>query len=471
MQQRLKIFISLLIPILILLVPKTWIPIDHISIIEHRFMAIFFLAMFLWVLEPIPIYATSILIVVLQLVMVSDHSLVFFMKSAQEPAFGTALNYKNIMSAFASPIVMLFLGGFYLAAAATKYRLDINLARVLLKPFGSHPKTVMLGLMASTAIFSMFMSNTATTAMMLALLSPVLAALKPNDRGKIGFIIAIPFAANIGGIGTPIGTPPNAVAMKYLTAENAVSFGSWMMFALPLVIVLLIFAWFLLARLYPSDSQTIQLDIKSRFLISWQAIIVYSTFAVTILLWLLDFLHGMNSYIVAMIPVAVFSITGIINSEDMKRLGWDILWLIAGGIALGQGLEQTGLARHFIDSIPFDTFSPYTVVILATGITILMATFMSNTATANLLLPIIAALGAALSSLAPLGGVKMIVIASTLAASLAMSLAVSTPPNAMAHATGILKSKHMLLPGIIIGLVGLAGVYVLMVVLKWMNFV
>jgi solute carrier family 13 (sodium-dependent dicarboxylate transporter), member 2/3/5 len=471
MQQRLKLFISLLIPILILLVPKTWMPIDHLSIIEHRFMAIFFLAMFLWVLEPIPIYATSILIVVLQLVMVSDHSLVFFMKSAQEPAFGTVLSYKNIMSAFASPIVMLFLGGFYLAAAATKYRLDINLARVLLKPFGTHPKRVMLGLMLSTAIFSMFMSNTATTAMMLALLSPVLAALKPNDQGKLGFVIAIPFAANIGGIGTPIGTPPNAVAMKYLTGENAVSFGSWMMFALPLVTLLLLFAWFLLSRLYPSDSQRIQLDIKSKFLISWQAITVYSTFALTILLWLLDFLHGMNSYIVAMIPVAVFSITGIVNSEDMKRLGWDVLWLIAGGIALGQGLEQTGLARHFIDSIPFDTFSPYTVVVLATGITILMATFMSNTATANLLLPIIAALGAALSGLAPLGGVKMIVIASTLAASLAMSLAVSTPPNAMAHATGILKSKHMLLPGILIGLVGLAGVYVLMIVLKWVNFV
>lgn len=471
MQQKIKLSVSVLIPILILLIPKEWIPISHLSIIEHRFIAIFFLAMFLWILEPVPIYATSILIVVLQLVMVSDKSFVFFLNSASQNDFGTLLSYKDIMSAFASPIVMLFLGGFYLAAAATKYRLDINLARVLLKPFGTHPKKVMLGLMLSTAIFSMFMSNTATTAMMLALLTPVLAALKPNDRGKIGFIIAIPFAANIGGIGTPIGTPPNAVAMKYLTGENAISFGSWMAFALPLVLLLLSFTWFLLSRFYPSDSQSIKLDIKSKFLLNRKAVTVYLTFGLTILLWLFDFIHGMNAYIVAMIPVAVFSVTGIINSQDMRRLGWDILWLIAGGIALGQGLEQTGLARHFIDSIPFDTFSPYTVILMATGITILLATFMSNTATANLLLPIIAALGAGLTSLTPLGGVKMIVIASTLSASLAMSLAVSTPPNAMAHATGILKSKHMLLPGIIIGLIGLAGVYILMGVLNWVDFV
>ena len=103
---------------------------------------------------------------------------------------------------------MLFLGGFFLAAAATKYRLDMNLAKVLLKPFGTNPKFVLLGLMSVTALFSMFMSNTATAAMMLAILTPVLALFTPEDKGRAAFALAIPIAANLGGIGTPIGTPP-----------------------------------------------------------------------------------------------------------------------------------------------------------------------------------------------------------------------------------------------------------------------
>ena len=127
---------------------------------------------------------------------------------------------KSIFGTFADPIIILFLGGFFLADAATKFRLDVNLARVLLKPFGTNPKYVLLGLMSVTAVFSMFMSNTATAAMMLALLTPVLALFKPEDRGRAAFALCIPIGANVGGIGTPIGTPPNAIALKYMQAPN-----------------------------------------------------------------------------------------------------------------------------------------------------------------------------------------------------------------------------------------------------------
>ncbi len=462
-----KLFIVILVPVIVLLLPPEWI-IQDLTVIEHRLIAIFVCALLMWVLEPVPIYATSILIIVLQIVTISDASLIWFARGIDLDA---ALNYKNIMSSFASPVIMLFLGGFYLAAAATKYRIDINLARVLLKPFGAQPKYMMLGLMLSTALFSMFMSNTATTALMLAILTPVLKSFPPEDRGKVGFALAVPFAANIGGIGTPIGTPPNAIALQFLTGKNAVTFAQWMTFGVPFVLVNIFFCWLLIWHFYPSRKTKVEMMIKGAFIRHWKAITVYIIFAVTIFLWLTDFIHGMNSYTVALIPVAVFSLTNIITVKDMRGLNWDILWLIAGGIALGRAMEQTGLARHIVDAIQFEILPPIIVVAIAALITFMCATFMSRTATANLMLPVISALGASLPSIIPLGGSKMLILTATLAASLAMALPISTPPNAMAHGTGEITTRDMIIPGLIVGIVGLGFLALLMTVLKMVNFI
>ena len=366
MSRTLKTIISFGIPLLLLIVPLEAYPLEGMTLVEKRMVVILVLAALCWIMEPIPVFATSVLIIVLELIMISDRSFVLFREGISPDTLGQLLPYREIMSTFASPIIMLFLGGFFLAMAATKFRLDQNLARVMLKPFGSKPATVMLGLMAITAVFSMFMSNTATTAMMLSILAPVLTLFPDNDKGKIGFALSIPVAANLGGIGTPIGTPPNAIALKYLTGENTVSFGEWMGFGLPYVIVMIAVGWLLLVKIFPSSMDQIDLNIKGKFLKTRKAIIVYITFAVTILLWLSDFLHGMNSYIVALIPVAVFTVTGIITKTDLKIVSWDVLWLVSGGIALGLGLEQSGLAQHFIDSIPFETFPAYALIISAT---------------------------------------------------------------------------------------------------------
>ncbi|MCG6507794.1 anion permease, partial [Vibrio parahaemolyticus] len=161
-----------------------------------------------------------------------------------------------------------------------------------------------------------------------------------------------------------------------------------------------------------------------------KAMVVYVTFALTIILWLMGSLHGMNSYTVALIPVAVFSVTGIINKEDLKKISWDVLWLVSGGIALGLALDKTGLARGGGGGIPFDQFSPYVVLFGAAFLCLMMANFMSHTATANLLMPIMAALGASMASLVPLGGEVTLILVVTFAASLGMSLPISTPPNA-----------------------------------------
>ena len=193
---------------------------------------------------------------------------------------------------FADPIIMLFIGGFILAIAATKSGLDVLLARVMLKPFGTQSRYVLLGFILVTAFFSMFLSNTATAAMMLTFLTPVLKALPADGKGKIGLALAIPVAANVGGMGTPIGTPPNAIALKYLNDPEGlnmnIGFGEWMSFMMPYTIIVLFIAWFILLRLFPFKQKTIQLQIEGEAQKDWRSIVVYLTFAITVLLCISD---------------------------------------------------------------------------------------------------------------------------------------------------------------------------------------
>lgn len=433
---------------------------------ETRVFALLIFAASFWILEPIPIYATSMLLMLLELLFVSNQSIRFFAIQDASPQ----LNYLEIFGTLSSPIIILFLGGFFLAIAATKYRLDQNLARILLRPWGQNPRQIMLGLMLITAVFSMFMSNTATTAMMLSILAPVLLLFDKEDPGKIGFALAIPIAANIGGIGTPIGTPPNAIALKYLEGIDAISFGQWMAFAVPFVLVLLLLAWLLLCFLYPAQKKTVNINITGSFLLNRKAVIVYCTFILTILLWLTDFFHGINSYVVAMIPVATFLSTGIINKEDLKKISWDVLWLVSGGIALGLAMDKTGLAKTMINSIPFDDFGAIYVLVGISLIAALMANFMSNTATANLLIPVVAALGASVPNLIDLGGAKLLILSTTMACSMGMALPISTPPNALVFGTGLVTTRDMSKPGLIIAFCGLLGSFVLLIVLSQLNF-
>ncbi|OLQ69819.1 dihydroorotate dehydrogenase [Photobacterium proteolyticum] len=457
--QLVKLLIAFGIPLGILMLPIDVIPIEGLTLIQHRLLAIFALAALLWVLEPVPVFATSILIIALELIMISDKGLHLFRSSVDGHEMGEMMKYTDIFSAFSSPIIILFMGGFALAIAASKYELDNNLARVLLKPFGTQPKFIMLGLMLITAVFSMFMSNTATTVMMLALLAPIVASVPKGDIGIKALVLCIPIAANTGGIATPIGTPPNAIALQYLTGEHSISFLGWMMIGLPFVILQLTFAWWLLQKLFPSTQQQMELKLEGRFQKSWQAIVVYITFALTIIMWMTTSLHGMNTYVVSIIPLAVFTLTGIMGKEELKLINWDVLWLVAGGIAIGLGLDKTGLAAALAHAIDYDALSPIAVVLTLSIICWLMANFMSNTATANLLMPIAAAVAASMESLASMGGLQGVLVVVAFSASLGMILPVSTPPNSLAYSTGLIESKDMAKTGVVIGLVGLLVVY------------
>ena len=383
---------------------------------------------------------------------------------------------KSIFATFADPIIILFLGGFFLADAATKFRLDINLARVLLKPFGTNPKYVLLGLMSVTALFSMFMSNTATAAMMLALLTPVLALFKPEDRGRAAFALCIPIGANVGGIGTPIGTPPNAIALKFMQ-ENGwnVTFGDWMMFGVPFVVIMLLIGWFILLKMFPIDQKSLDLakEMKGKFMTTPKAWVVYITFIVTILLWVIPKqYHGLDANSVAIVPIAVFSVTGVITKKDLKAMSWDVLWLVAGGFALGVALGETKLASDLISSIPFAEWNSMALIVGASLICLFMATFMSHTATAALLMPIMASVAAGMvagGSMDAPGAIGLLVTIA-FASSLGMALPISTPPNAMAYATGHVEQKGMAISGTILCLIGLAFSIGLMALLGAIGF-
>ena len=438
------------------------------TIIQKRTLAIFLFAILMWLFEAVPAWTTSVMVVVLLLFTTSNSSLVFFENVAPE-ALGVQTSYKSLLHCFADPIIMLFIGGFVLAIAASKTGLDLFLARVMLKPFGKNPKWVLLGFLMVTGVFSMFLSNTATAAMMLTFLGPVLKALPADGKGKTALALAIPIAANVGGMGTPIGTPPNAIALKYMSEIGIeVGFGQWMAFMIPLTLVLLFLAWVMLLKLFPFKAKSIDLNIEGELKKDWRSIAVYVTFAVTVLLWVLDKKTGVNANVVAMLPVGVCAIIGVLTKRDLEEISWSVLWMVAGGFALGVGLQETGLAQTLINAIPFGSW-PAIVMVVGSGlICYAMANFISHTATASLLVPILAAVGASAAvsaNLAPLGGVSTLLIGVAIGSSLGMVLPISTPPNAIAAATGMIEQKDMVKTGLIMGILGLVLGYGMLIVL------
>ena len=446
------------------LVPIDFFGVEGLNVVQQRMIAIFAFAALMWMFEIIPAWTTSVVIIVLMLLTISNKGFGLFLNNVNDGS--VFIDYTAVMAAFANPIIMLFLGGFVLAIAATKVGLDVQLAKILLKPFGTNPKTVMLGILCVVAMFSMFMSNTATAAMMLAFLTPVLKSLPADGKGRIGLALAIPVAANIGGIGTPIGTPPNAIALGYLNDMGmGVTFMDWMLRMVPFVIVMILIAWGLLLVLFPFKAKKIELKIEGGAKPGHHTIVVYVTFALTILLWITEQWTGINSNIVALIPFAVFSATGVIDKKDLSEIEWSVLWMVAGGLALGVGLMKTGLASTLVNAIPFSSMSPFLVMVAAGVIGYLISNFLSHSSAANLLCPIIAVIGSALSvELEPFGGVRSLLIGLAISTSVAMLLPISTPPNAIASSTGLVETKDMLKVGVVMGVVGLVLGYALLMI-------
>jgi len=401
-------------------------------------LMILILAALLWITEWVPLYLTSFVILLTQLV---------WLVPVLEPTSTKAARAKYL-APFFSEVILLFLGGFVLAAALHKFGLDKKLAGALLRRTGNSPGKVMLGFMVTSAFLSMWMSNTATTAMMFAILLPIAAKIPVGNPFAKGLAISIPFACNLGGLGTPIGTPPNAIALSYLASHGFhIGFAQWMAATLPFMLVFLLFVWLVLLKLYPAQGLSLELPPSEKKPLSATQWLVASIFGFTLLMWFFSGSTGLSVGTVSLFPVVILFGGGILKVGDFKQLPWDVLFMVGGGICLGVGLKQSGLTNQIVSMIPTD--QQFWLVLMLFGVlAAVMTTFMSNTATANLLIPLAVSIN---------HEVGLLVLTIALNCSTAMSLPVSTPPNAIAFSSGLLESKDMIRPGVAITLLSLVA--------------
>ncbi|MEW6412111.1 MAG: DASS family sodium-coupled anion symporter [Candidatus Zixiibacteriota bacterium] len=434
----LKVFI-----ILALAVGAGFLPLEGMTLGARICLMIFVGAAGLWVTEAIPPFATAIMVIVLSVYLLGTPG----GPLGLEPS-GVERSYQIFLNPIASPVLVLFFGGFILAVAATKHGLDVRLARAFVKPFGTHPKMVLLGVICITALFSMFMSNTATAAMMIAILTPLFKHFEGRDPFKKALVLAVPFAANIGGMGTLIGTPPNAVAASVLgQLGHPVSFLKWMVIAMPIVIIMLLVLWYLLIKIFKPRTDHFEMLFPENLKITWDLVIVVATFSVTVFLWLTEPLLKIPSAVVALLPIMVFTMFGIINREDLRKIEWHVLILVAGGLALGVAMKQSGLSDLIVGYIKFMKLPPSGLLVTVAIFAVFVSNFMSNTAAANLMIPIVTSLAV----VSP--GLGAVVVA--LACSLSMSLPISTPPNAIAFATQAIETKDMARYGTLVSAFGI----------------
>lgn len=505
---------------------------DGLFFAGHLALGIFLMAAVFWMLEPIPIYSTSMLVIFLQVFLLSTQGPLFksavlpetrpiqsgsgewmvpsaaldgstlYIKKGPKSAqaleveivnsgqqvvvFSDALtaetlivpdykhkligyqpvSYTVFFGTLANPIIILFLGGFMLAAAAVRYNLDKNLTNVLLKPFGDKPVYIVLGLMLVTAALSAFMSNTATTAMMMTVAIPIAAQVAKEDKFRIMLALSIPVAANIGGMATPIGTPPNAIVIAALNQQGlGIAFGTWMTLMVPLALLLLFLAWISMRKLFTPTVERFRLELQSSFDKSGKAILLYAIFAVTVLLWVTEAQHGIPSGMVAFLPIAGLTVTSVLGRDDIRSLPWEVLWLVAGGIALGISMENTGLAVWLVSSISWEMFPQILLLLVFAAVALMLSNFLSNTVTATLLIPLAISMGT--SGLTG-EGFSLIITSLVIGAAcnMAMLLPISTPPNAIAMSTGFIKTGDMVKVGLVVGFVGLVAGLVL-AVLYW----
>lgn len=409
----------------------------------------------LWITEAIPAFAVSLLVIALEIVLLGFSDFDFTSKSKE---------WETYLNPWSSPLIFLFLAGFIMASAASKTKLDLWLAKKVLFYVGGRPKNIASGLIAVTFVLSMFVSNTATAAMMLTVLTPLLLHIKPGNPFSKAMLLSVVVGANIGGMATIIGTPPNAIAVGVL-GENAPSFIGWMGYAMVPAIIIVLILRFVILKLYPSNESFIDIrsikevehfdDSTKKFskiptVPSWKKKVTIAIFALTILLWLTGPLHHVPTTVVSLIPIIGFTLFGILDAEDICRIRWDVIILIIGGLSLGLGVSNTGLDLWLASFVPTQTLGMLMVIIIFSYLVVVVSNFMSNTAAANIMLPIVIAIAMSISSESS----QIAVIAVGLSASFAMILPVSTPPNAIMFSSNKIQSKDFLILGIITAVIG-----------------
>lgn len=404
----------------------------------RRVAFIFIAAACFWALEIIPLYATSLAVVLLHIFLLGKPGGILGLDET---------GYTMFFVPFSSPVIMLFFGGFMLAAGIQKHRVDRLITGRLLGIFGQRPFFILAGFMATTAFFSMWLSNTATTAMVLAMIMPLLHKMDNDDAFKKALALSIAFSANIGGMATPIGTPPNAIALGLLTQQGIfLNFLDWMKMALPLVVVLLFAAAGILFIFFRPKYARMELGIELGESLDWKGKAASAIAIGTALLWLTSGWHRIPEAVIALLAAGIYMAAGLLDRNDLKKIDWDILVLMWGGLALGKGIEVSGLAGWILNGQGVSSSGTLLVVIFCLGAA-LLSMFISNTAAANLMIPL------AISIPGENQVVLAIIIA--LSCSLGMALPISTPPNAMAFSTQVLSARDMLKAGMAVCIISI----------------
>ena len=427
-----------------------------------------------WITEAIPIPATALLPVALF------------------PLLGV-VSGKTVAGAYFNSVIFLFVGGFIMALAMERWNLHRRIALRIILSIGASPKRIILGFMVATAFLSMWISNTATTMMMVPIAMAIIFKLKETDstnatsRFAIGLLIGIAYSASIGGFATLIGTPPNLAFSKIFTTSfpNApeISFARWMVFGLPSSVIFLFIAWGILILMFARKSANLAPD-REVFLseyrklgkTSYEERIVLILFVVLALLWLLRrdidiaafTIPGWSNIfsvpgfiddgtVAIFISILLFLIPSknrrgerLMNWETAQRLHWGIVILFGGGFALAAGFKESGLSLWIANSLHgLQGVSPILMVAVVCMTLTFLTELTSNTATTQIVLPLLASLSIAIG-VNPL----LLMIPATLSASCAFMLPVATPPNAIVFGSGEVKMGDMMRVGIIMNLVG-----------------
>ena len=436
-----------------------WINSPELDKAQVYVLFLLFFSIGLWVTEAVPPFAVGLLIFGFLVFALGR----YYAEIDPENASKYVVKYVQTWS---NSVIWLMLGGFVMAEAMQKVGLDKTLFKMTISKFGSKPRNVLLGIMLVTAIFSMIMSNTATTAMMIAAVIPFINTLDKNSPFAKALLIGIPAAASLGGMGTIIGSPPNAIAVDAMS-NHGVQFGflEWMMIGFPVAIIMVLLFWvFLISKFVPKVS-TIDLSFlddletnnNSRIFIIKRKIVL-GVLLLTLVLWLTGNIHGIPASAVSLLPIMLLTLLGIVSGNDVRKLPWDTLMLVAGGLSLGLAIQETGLAEHYVKLLNNYDLNLYALMIVFSLLTVILSNFMSNTATTTILIPIAIILVSSNQVILPL------VIG--LSASAALFLPISTPPNAIAFSTGKLEQKDFRAGGLFAGILGPIVIIIMVLVMN-----
>ncbi|WP_221566618.1 DASS family sodium-coupled anion symporter [Alkalihalobacillus sp. TS-13] len=415
-----------------------------------------------WITEAIPIPATSLL------------PLILF------PLTG-GLSGDITASSYGDNTIFLFLGGFLIALAMQKWNLHKRIALFIISAIGTSTERIILGFMVATGFLSMWISNTATAMMMvpigMAVIYQVSEQLKKEGHvdtdvknfnfGK-AIMLGIAYSASIGGLGTLIGTPPNTIFAGVVKNSFGIeiSFAGWMLFGVPIVIILMAITWYYLVKFafpmkireLPGGKEVINNEKKALGFMGPEEKVILTVFTLTALAWisrsfiLVDLNENINDTIIAMtaaillfmIPSATKRGEFLLDWETAKGVPWGILLLFGGGLAIAAGFQESGLAEWFGTQLAvLEGVNLILIIVIVTAMVIFLTEITSNTATATMMFPIMASLAGAIS-VHP----YTLMIGAGLAASCAFMLPVATPPNAVVFGSGYLRIPDMARAGL-----------------------